>query len=482
MGVLVPSDKRDDILPLSAFGYEALGKSSYHTLVIVMQAPPEITTEGLTLSGLDTLETEVGRFIVDSALRTQLASNSEWVNVQPLLFYPDVPKILLRHLSAIKYVLRKDSNTLRVLPVYVRFSDPNSQSKDLAPFVVEKLRDLGIENNTFFLITANIARTSSAEKLIGVDAVLLKAIRELDVESILNLKREEVIMEDLSTLVLGLLTLKQLGTDHADILAYAHSGQMLLTKDKKIPQSFCSAGFASQPPLSQKVRHVQQEQMRGIFDELLRSDLLTLARQTMVSALDPTAAKPPAVNTPQAAKKWPVYVAIFDEKGTLAGQAGSHVALGPLEESVRKFTFQATKRAEPTLSKSNASSYVIEISIPYGFSKVNKPDDYIPLLNGVVVEQRLKTQALPPEAWRATPDPHQLLSLISTQLGSEPWAYATHLSKLDSFRVLSFNEKEPFVDLGGGKKKKKKKSTDPLEEDLDGGGGGSGAGGGLFSF
>jgi hypothetical protein len=59
----------------------------------------------------------------------------------------------------------------------------------------------------------------------------------------------------------------------------------------------------------------------------------------------------------------------------------------------------------------------------------------------------------------------------------KPWAYATSEAKIESFRVLAFNEKEPFQDLGAASRKKKKKTGD--EETDDTGGGGGDLGGGL---
>ncbi len=481
MGIIVPSDTRDDILPMSAFGYDMLGRGSFKTVVILMQAPKEVTVEGLTVPGIDVIESAIGRFPIDSALRAQLSASGEHVTVDPVLFVNGPNKILERQLAALKYVLRGDAAELKVLPVYVRLSDVNTSIKDLAPFIVDRVRDVGVDSDVAFIILANLSRANSEEKLIESDVTVLRSIRELDVEGMLNLNKEDLIHEDFATLLLGVLTLRWMGADHADIFAYAHSGQMVLTKDKRTPLSYVAAGFASRPPLPAKVPHVQQEKMAGIFDELLRSDLLALARQTFLSTIDATAAKPPSVNSKEASKKWPVYISIFDGNGKLGGQAGTHVPLGPLEESIRKFTFEATRKAQPELTKANAASYVIDISIPYGFEKINKPDDYIPLLNGIVVEQKLKTQALHPEAWRKYPDPHQLLSAISTRLGSEPWAYATTASKLDSFRVLSFNEKEPFQELAPSKKKKKKKDSGG-EDTFDGGGDTGGGGGGAFGF
>jgi AMMECR1 domain-containing protein len=188
--------------------------------------------------------------------------------------------------------------------------------------------------------------------------------------------------------------------------------------------------------------------MVDTFGELLRTDILTLARQTVMSTLDPTAAKPPSLIDKQASRKWPVYVSLYDSQGNVAGQAGTHVAVGPLEESLRRFAVEATKRAQPGISRATASSYVVDVSIPYGFIKVSQPEDLVPFLNGVIVFGHDKSSAMHPDGWRTYPDPHQLLGIICFRLGMKPWAYATSEVKIESFRVLAFNEKEPFQDLG----------------------------------
>jgi AmmeMemoRadiSam system protein B len=482
MGIVGPSDSRVDILPMTAFGYNVFTKGTFDTVVILMPAPPEIQNSGLTVPGVDTLDTSFGRFVIASSLRDRLASASQQVFVDPNLFQQEIPLMLQRQLSALKYVLQKDSTRLNILPVYVRFTDVNTQVKDLAPFLVDRVREMNADDDIAFVIVSDLTHTNSEEKLISSDGLLLRAIREMDVERMIgvNFSSSNVDMKwpDQSALALGTLTLRLMGADHGDILAYSHSGQLILTKDKRSPHGYVAAGFASRPVVQNHVPHVNRDQMLDTFGELLRSDMLALVRQTCLSTLDATAAKPPSINSPQAAKKWPVYISVFDPQGKLAGQAGSHLATGPLEESLRKYTFEAVRRAQPDINKSNAASFVLEIAIPYGFERVEFPDDLVPLLNGVVVQQRLKTQALPPEGWRQYPDPHQLLSAISTRLGSEPWTYATTLSSLDSFRTFAFNEKEPFQDLGGGKKKKKK-SGDDID---DAGAGGGGGGGGSFGF
>jgi AmmeMemoRadiSam system protein B len=480
MGIVVPDDSRQDILSLTAFGYNVLSKGTFNTVVILMPAPPEIQNKGLTVPGGDALDTSFGHFNVASSLRDRLASASQQVFVDPDLFSQQIPLMLQRQLSSLKYILHQESARLNILPVYVRLNNINTDIKDLAPFLVDRVREMGADDDVAFVIVSDLGQTDSEEKLVSADGILLRALREMDVESIMDINfstaNAGLKLPDQATLALGTLTLRLMGADHATILAYSHSGQMILTKDRQHPRGYVAAGFASRPFVPDKLPHVNRDKMIDIFGELLRSDMLALARQTCLSTLDPTAAKPPSINSPQAAKKWPLYVSIFDPQGKLAGQAGSHLATGPLEESLRKYTFEAVRRAQPGLTKTNAASYVIEIGIPYGFEKVDHPDDLVPLLNGVVVRQRLKTQALPPEAWRAYPDPHQLLSTVSARLGSDPWTYATTLSSLDSFRTFSFNEKEPFQDLGDGKKKKKK-SGDDLGDDA-----GAGDGAGALGF
>ena len=63
---------------------------------------------------------------------------------------------------------------------------------------------------------------------------------------------------------------------------------------------------------------------------------------------------------------------------------------------------------------------------------------------------------------------------VGSQIASDP---------VESFRVLAFNEKEPFQDLSGASSKKKKKRKDGgAEEETPESGTGQGGGGGLFPF
>ena len=224
-----------------------------------------------------------------------------------------------------------------------------------------------------------------------------------------------------------------------------------------------------------KTPHKKREKVEEIFDELFRGDILAVTRQTCTSVLDPTAAKPPALVNPVASKKWPVYVSLYNPDGKLAGQAGSHVAIGPLEESLRQFAVEAVKNVKSNVTKDTFKNYVVDVSIPYGFSFISRPEELIPFLNGIIVEHQHKKSAFHPDGWRTYNDPHQLLAAICTKLGLKPWDYATNRASLESFRVLAFNEKEPFqtLNISNKKKKKKGKSSDEEGEDSTGSGGDS---------
>jgi predicted class III extradiol MEMO1 family dioxygenase len=156
MGIVVPSDSRHDILAMTAFGYNVFSKSNFKTVVILMPAPPEIQNSGLTLPGIDGLQTSFGQFTVASALRDRLASSSPQVFVDPNLFAQDIPIMLQRQLSALQYVLQKDSARLNILPVYVRLTDINTQIKDLAPFLVDRWREIGADDDVALVIVANL--------------------------------------------------------------------------------------------------------------------------------------------------------------------------------------------------------------------------------------------------------------------------------------------------------------------------------------
>ncbi|MCB4755775.1 MAG: AmmeMemoRadiSam system protein B [Elusimicrobia bacterium] len=484
MGIIVPGDTRYDLLPLSAFGYELIARDRFETALIILPAPAGASFNGLCTTALPQLEAAVGSFAVDLALSQQLQAMDFPVTVDDSLFQPKVPDLLETQLAALKFVLKFKTRELRVLPLLVKFSDVNSQVKDYAPALAEKIKDLGIEGDVIVIVAGNLTRASSEPALVQADKVLLSSIRNLDVDSLIDLQKNPPVKDatietpDVGSLSMGLLALKWLGADHAEILGYAHSGQMVLTKNKSAPLSYVAAGFSSDPPYPPKLPHVEREKMVSIFGELFRTDILTVTRQTCASILDPTAAKPPALMNREAAKKWPLYVSLYDPKGALAGQIGTHVAVGPLEESLRRFSVDAVKQAQPNLTKDNFSTYVVDVSIPYGFNKIEQPDELVPFLNGVIVYGERKSSAVHPDAWRLYADPHQLLGHICFKLGMVPWSYATRAAKMESFRVLAFNEKEPFQDLSGvGKKKKKGRGGEEEEAPTD-----TGGGGGLFPF
>lgn len=488
-GILVPSDPRHDILPLTAYAYEVLRLSKSGSVIILLPAPDDYPLNGLAMPGFDILDTSFGKFHVDVYLRDSFQDIDFPIFIDNTPFEPNLPEILQTQLAAIKYFMKGKLASLNFLPIFVKLQDPNSQAKDLGPFLAEKITEMGLDETIKFVICSNLTLSNSETKLVSVDSDLLRALQNLDIDEIVRLDEiaqqpdSQYTIPDRDVLALGSLTLRWLGADHAETLAYTHSSQLILTKNKNIIQSYSSMGFASEPPFPPKIPHIDREHLVRIFDELFRSDILTMVRQAATAILDPTAAKPPTLLQKQAGKKWPVYVSIYDDKGNLAGEKGNHIGRIPLEESLRRYTFKAVQAAKPTLTKDNFQGYIMEVSIPYGFSPVNSADDLIPLLNGIVVHKKRKTYAFHPNMWRTYSNPHQLLGAICFQIGLKPWDYMTRKAKIESFRVMSFNEKEPFQDLGASKRKKKKKKKNEFDDDLGGDADfGGGDGGGLFPF
>lgn len=480
IGILAPADPREDLLSLAAFGHSMMDRS-FRTIVFLMQAPADYPLDGVAVPGGEVLDSRSGLFPINTALRDHLATGPWPARIDPLLFTGPLPAALENHLALFKF--SGPRTTLTLVPMYVRFSDASSQVRDLAPALVDRIREAGADNDVTFIVLSNLTHAASESALIQADSRVLRALRNLDIDELVatraqGLQDASAVNDTFDALLLGALTLRWFGADHGELAAYAHSGQLVLTKDKSRPEGYASMGFASGTLIPPRIPHVDQRKIASVFDELFRSDILRMTRQTVASALSATAAHPPSLPNPQAAKKWPVYVSIFDAAGKLAGMAGSHVAVGPLEESLRRFTVEAVRAARPGLKSENAKDHVIEVSIPYGFESADAPDEFVPLLHGAIITVGRKTAALPPVAWRAYPDPHQLLGEISHRLGERPWAYALDTARLESFRILAFNEKEPFVELDDDKKKKKKGNDD----DLLGEEGSGGSGGGLFTF
>lgn len=467
LGIVVPNEPRRDILALTALSYDVLDPPKAGIYIILFPAPPDRNLNGLLLPEQDVLATSFGQFAVDTTIRDTLVQSDFPVYKESAAFSDPLPKIVQTQLAILKYLLRGQAARVKILPIMVKLTDINSQSKDMGPFLAETIKDLGLEEWSRLIIAGNLTRADSVQKLIEIDSQLMNALRNLDVDTAIQLQSNDDIQQpgyqtpDLGTIVLGLMTLRWLGADHAEIIAYAHSAQLVLTKDKSRPVGYLAAGFPSEPPFPPKIKHVDRDKYVEVFDAPFRTDILAVIRQTIVSILDPTAAKPPTLVQKQAGKKWPVFITLYDSQGNTAGQAGTHEKKAPLEESIRQYSFEAVKAARPELTKDNVADYVIEASIPYGFTTVDSPEELIPLLNGIIVKHDRKEYAFHPNHWRVYPHPHQLLSAICHKLGLKPWAYVTKQATIESFRVLSFNEKEPFQDLAAPEKKKlKEKKSD----------------------
>ncbi|MBV9080363.1 MAG: AmmeMemoRadiSam system protein B, partial [Elusimicrobia bacterium] len=291
VGIIVPAEDRDDILTLTAAAYNVVQKNTFHTVLLFLQAPPTASLDGLAVPDAAVFDTSFGRFSVDTNLRDKLLTGTFPAHVDPTLFGLEPPREVQRQLAFLKQMLRGNATQLRVLPVYVKFSNANDQVRDYAPYVVDQIRDAGLDKDLLVITAADLTRANSDGALIKADATTLRGVRNLDIDAMIEGK-EDATLPDLDALVMGLLTLRWAGADHGEILAYGDSGHLVLTKDKRIPVSYVAAGIASAPPLPADIPHAPQEKMLQIFDDSLRADILTMTRQACLSAIDPTAAKP----------------------------------------------------------------------------------------------------------------------------------------------------------------------------------------------
>ena len=487
MGLLVPSDDRDDILPLTAFGYQMLTRSSFQSVLIFMQAPPNSNVNGLAVPTVTAFDTTFGRFLVDTGLRDKLLDSQFPVTADPNLFGAEPPLAVKRQLAFLKLLFKGDSVRLKVLPIYVKFTDANAQVRDYAPFIVDRIREYGEDSDLLIVIAADLAHAASPEKIVDADSRILRSVRNLDVDALIEWQSQgpdSVVVPDMDALLMGLLTLRWSGADHGEVAAYGNSSQLVLTKDKHVPIGYASAGFSSAPPIQPRIPHVDQERMLQTFTDPLRVDILTLTRQACLSAIDPTAAKPPALRYKEASRPWPVYVTIYDDKGNTVSQAGSQEANGPLEESLRRYAVECARRAGPKLDRTFFKTCVVDVSIPFGFNTFSNPDQLVPLLNGAVMTWGRKSAASHPDAWRRLPDAHQIMAELSVRLDLPPWSYALNKASRESFRTFSFNEKEPYPAMMQPEHNKKKKGGDEDNPDSGTGSGGNsgGGGGGAFGF
>ena len=486
MGILVPADDREDIYPLTAFGYQFLQKGGFLSVMMFIQAPPGSNVNGLAVPTVTAFDTTFGRFLIDTGLRDKLMESGLPVTADPALFGTEAPPVVLRQLAFLKQLAKGDSVRLKILPIYVHFTDANAQVRDYAPFLVDRIREYGEDTDILMIIAADLAHAATPEKIVDADSRILRSIRNLDIDALVEWQADGpdgVVVPHLDALLMGLLTLRWSGADHGEVAAYGNSGQLVLTKDKRVPIGYAAAGFASAPPIGQNIPHVAQEKMLETFGDSFRIDMLTLARQACLSSIDPTASKPPALRYREASKPWPVYVTIYDEKGGLVSQAGSHVATGPLEESLRRYAVDGARRGGSKLDRAFFKKCVVDISIPYGFHSFSNPDQLVPLLNGAVLTWGGKSAASHPDAWRRLPDAHQILAELAVRLDLPPWSYALGTTKRESFRTFSFNEKEPFPAMLQPEHNKKKKGGNPDDAPLDDAAPAKGGdGGGTFSF
>jgi hypothetical protein len=142
MGIIVPNETRFDLLTMQAFSYDLFAQVKPITIVFLLPAPNDYTLTGLALPSLETLDTNLGDFNIDTMLTTRIFSSQLPVKVENNYFTPNLPRLLETQLAFLKFMANGQTGRFRIVPILVRFDDMNAQSKDSAPV----LADLIVKN------------------------------------------------------------------------------------------------------------------------------------------------------------------------------------------------------------------------------------------------------------------------------------------------------------------------------------------------
>ena len=180
-----------------------------------------------------------------------------------------------------------------------------------------------------------------------------------------------------------------------------------------------------------------------------KKTLLALARETIKSSVGhkPLPSLPPEKMTPTLKAPGAVFVTLTIG-GELRGCIGSLQAFRPLVEDVQQhaidaavndYRFSPVTQIEVPLLKIEISCLSAPVPLPY-----NSPDELPGLLkpnvDGVVLNDGMRSATFLPQVWEQLPDVNDFLSHLCLKMGASPDAWRRKVLNVSIYHVEEFHE------------------------------------------
>ena len=335
--------------PVAAYGFSLLKNQDFETVVLIGPSH-RYPFSGVSLNPVD-YETPLGRLPLDAALAQEiLKQGAPLVTTEPLAHQQE-------HCLEIEMpFLQTVAPKIKIVPLLMGDQDMDTCTR-LAQILAKVIKG----KKVLLLASTDLSHFHPADKAQELDGRLVEIVETYDA-----LKLHSALIERKieacggGALVTVMLASRALGADRAEVLKYGHSGETSGNNIEVV--GYLAAAFTNsgRPPAAS-----------GSLKPEERKQLLSLARQSIMSAVDETEFKMPA-DLPEAFRRPAGCFVTIKKEGMLRGCIGHIVADKPLAETTVAMARAAALEDPrfPPLTKAELEGLSIEISVLTPFEPV----------------------------------------------------------------------------------------------------------------
>ncbi|MFH1416022.1 MAG: AmmeMemoRadiSam system protein B [Elusimicrobiota bacterium] len=416
----------------AGYGFSPVKNREFSTVILLGPSHHRFLGKP-TVSTFRTWETPFGKVEVDNGLLKDIKENPGF-SIDDSIFVPEHSLEV-----EVPFMQKSLKKGFRLLPILI-----NEFSVDkLKPYSRELADILKKREKILFVMSTDMSHYFNAGTAREMDKKVIDAIKHNDLN-----KLEEILVKKDGQLcgaggvMLGLLTLKELGYSGIAFLDYSHSG-MVSGDNSRVVGYGAFVVYRQPEKINRKLPGNQEEEMGYTREQKVR--LLEIARDSMTSYITKGKKIDIKVEDSELAEKRGAFVTLH-MNGRLRGCIGSIMPVDELYLTIRDMAVQSSTRDPrfPSVTENELEHIEIEISVLTVPKKVSGSEEIVIGRDGVIVKKGFHQGVYLPQVADETgwSKDEFLSSLCYSKAGLPKDAWKDPETELYTFQAEVFNEKE----------------------------------------
>ncbi|MFW6172399.1 MAG: AmmeMemoRadiSam system protein B [Elusimicrobiota bacterium] len=422
MGIIVPHAGYIYSGNTAAYGFKAVDEDSIKN-VILLGSSHRYHLENLTMCDYTIWKTPLGKVGVNKELMKKIKNRT---NAQTKNHAFKSEHCLEVEIPFLQRTIKKD---FKIVPLLIN----NYKVKHLIP-IAKKMSDiLKKEQGLLFVMSTDMSHYYTSEKAVEMDKKVINALENNDLNNLQDLiDSKQGQLCGAGGVMLGLLTLREMGAEEIKCLHYSHSGEISGDNSKVV-------GYGAFSIVKGK-----KEKNMGLNTEQ-KKKLLKIARNTIEEYVKNGEMPQIEVQDEQLKEKRGVFVTLH-KNGELRGCIGHIMPEKQLYLAVREMAVQSSTKDPrfPPVTEDEIDELEIEISVLTVPKQVKSADEIELKRDGVIVKKGFKQGVYLPQVAEETGWSKEkfLSSLCYSKAGLQPDAWKNGSTQLLTFQADVFSESD----------------------------------------